>query len=255
MSLNNSHYGSNGVLLYNGEVILIYYDGVELSLEPAQSWPIMKGNKKGRIYLTSHRVVFVNKNANDLFQSFSMPFMHLRHLDIEQPVFGANFIKGEVKAEPQGRWEGEAKFKLWFNNGGAIEFGQCLLNAGRLVSQARQAQQVYTQTSNYGNVYPAPPPSYSTLSPNQYNWVPTDRFPDRPAGENVFMYEQPPPYSGIFQENQQSEHKFDVRQRVNNVQSGFINPNDPSKVYVSASAPKLPDEAPPSYSESTKKKD
>ena len=31
-----------------------------------------------------------------------------------------------------GRWEGTAKFKAWFNNGGAIEFGQCLLNAGRL---------------------------------------------------------------------------------------------------------------------------
>jgi hypothetical protein len=111
---------------------LIYYDGVELALEPSPSAPIMKGNKKGRIYLTSHRIVFVNKNANDLFQSFSMPFMHMRNLDIEQPVFGANFIKGEVRAEPQGRWEGQAKFKLWFNNGGAIEFGQCLLNAGRL---------------------------------------------------------------------------------------------------------------------------
>jgi WW domain-binding protein 2 len=84
---------------------LIYYDGVELALEPSQSAPIMKGNKKGRIYLTSHRIVFVNKNPNDLFQ---------------------------VRAEPQGRWEGTAKFKLWFNNGGAIEFGQCLLNAGRL---------------------------------------------------------------------------------------------------------------------------
>ena len=92
----------------------------------------MKDKKKGRIYLTSHRVVFVNKNNNDLFKSFSMPFMNMRNLDIEQPVFGANYIKGEVKAEQDGRWTGEAKFKLWFNNGGAIEFGQCLMNAGRL---------------------------------------------------------------------------------------------------------------------------
>ena len=92
----------------------------------------MKGNKKGRIYLTSHRVVFVNKNSNDLFQSFSIPFNCMRNLDIEQPVFGANYIKGEVRAEQYGRWEGVAKFKIWFNNGGAIEFGQCLLNAGRL---------------------------------------------------------------------------------------------------------------------------
>jgi hypothetical protein len=56
MSLNNSHYGTNGVLLFNGEVILIYYDGVELSLDPYTANSLMKGNKKGRIYLTSHRV-------------------------------------------------------------------------------------------------------------------------------------------------------------------------------------------------------
>lgn len=61
-----------------------------------------------------------------------MPFMSLRCLEIEQPVFGANYIKGEVLNEPYGKWEGTAKLKLWFNNGGAIEFGQCLLNAGKL---------------------------------------------------------------------------------------------------------------------------
>jgi hypothetical protein len=61
-----------------------------------------------------------------------MPFFCMRELEIEQPVFGANYIKGEVKSEPQGRWEGTAKFKLWFNNGGAIDFGQALLNAGRI---------------------------------------------------------------------------------------------------------------------------
>ncbi len=49
------------------------------------------------------KVIFVNKNQNDTFQSFSMSFMSMKNLDIEQPVFGANYIKGEVKAEPQGK--------------------------------------------------------------------------------------------------------------------------------------------------------
>lgn len=31
-----------------------------------------------------------------------------------------------------GNWSGEGKFKLWFNHGGAIEFGQAMLHAGRL---------------------------------------------------------------------------------------------------------------------------
>lgn len=56
-------------------------------------------------------------------------------VEIEQPVFGANFIKGKVKAQPNGNWEGEAKFKLLFKKGGAIEFGQAMLktvNMGKL---------------------------------------------------------------------------------------------------------------------------
>jgi hypothetical protein len=31
-----------------------------------------------------------------------MPFFCMREIEIEQPIFGANFIKGEVKSEPQG---------------------------------------------------------------------------------------------------------------------------------------------------------
>lgn len=253
MSINNSHYGTNGILLYNGEIILIYYDGVELALKPYVPVDLMKGNKKGRIYLTSHRIVFVNKNQNDLFQSFSMPFMTMRNLDIEQPVFGANNIKGEVMNEPSGKWNGTAKFQLWFNNGGAIEFGQCLINAGKLASQARSAQEVIHREVISGNIYPAPPPSYTNLNPNSYGWVPIDRFPDRPNGQNVFMYDDPPPYNGIFNQKDQHMNNFEVRNRVSNVSSGFVNPSDPSKVYV----PSAPgdDDQPPSYSDSQNKKD
>ncbi len=125
---------------------------------------------------------------------------------------------------------------MWFNNGGAIEFGQCLLNAGRLASEARAAQQFFSPPTMNGNIYPAPPPAYTTLNPNTYGWVPSDRFPERPQAENVFMYDTPPPYSGIYS-NQQQTHQFDSRDRVNNVSHGYVNPNDPSKVYVTASAP------------------
>lgn len=211
---------------------MIYYDGVEVSFDPDSDVPLMKGHKKGRIYLTSHRVVFVNKNQNELFQSFSMPFMCMRDLDIEQPVFGANYIKGHVRAEQDGKWNGTAKFKIWFNNGGAIEFGQCLMNAGRLASQARAAQQFVINHSFNSNIYPAPPPAYSALNPNSYGWVPMDRFPDRPQQNTVYMYDSPPPYSGIFEQNQ----AYNFGQAYPNVTNGFVDPKDPSKAYV-ASAP------------------
>ncbi len=177
-----------------------------------------------------------------------MPFMFMRCLEIEQPVFGANYIKGECRNEPAGKWDGTAKFKLWFNNGGAIEFGQCLLNAGRLANQARQAQEVVYRQINAGNIYPAPPPAYTNLNQNAYGWVPMDRFPDRPQGNDVFMYDEPPPYNGIYDQKEQKTNEFDVRQRVT---TGFVNPSDPSKVYV-ATAPQEDDL--PSYNDSQNKK-
>ena len=36
--------------------ILIFYDGVEMAFEMPGSMPHFKGNKKGRVYLTTHRV-------------------------------------------------------------------------------------------------------------------------------------------------------------------------------------------------------
>lgn len=41
-----------------------------------------------------------------------------------------------MKAQPNGNWEGDAKFKLLFKKGGAIEFGQAMLktvNMGKLL--------------------------------------------------------------------------------------------------------------------------
>lgn len=80
-----------------------------------------KGSKQGRIYLTTHRMIFNNKKPNDSLASFSFPFVVMSDVDIEQPVFGANFLKGKVRAQQNGGWTGEAKFKLLFKSGGAID--------------------------------------------------------------------------------------------------------------------------------------
>jgi len=48
---------------------------------------------------------------------------------VEQPVFGANFLKGKVRAQPNGNWRGEAKFKLNFKSGGAIDFATGMMKA------------------------------------------------------------------------------------------------------------------------------
>jgi hypothetical protein len=112
--------------------ILLFCDGVEMSFElPGNSMPHFKGQKKGRIYLTTHRVgiidvivlsvafmncpsyvlmvmpllsqmIFNNKDNRDTLQSFSIPFYCMKEVELKQPVFGANYITGIVKAESGG---------------------------------------------------------------------------------------------------------------------------------------------------------
>lgn len=53
--------------------------------------------------LFSFQVIFVSK-GKDAMQSFMMPFYLLKDCEIKQPVFGANYIKGTVKAEAGGMY-------------------------------------------------------------------------------------------------------------------------------------------------------
>lgn len=96
-----------------------------------------------------------------------MPFYLIKGCEIKQPVLGANYIKGTVAAEPGGvcaalscsfkaeqrflqtlngpcpslgGWEGSATFKLVFAAGGAIEFGQCMM---QVAAQGKNSQSVH----------------------------------------------------------------------------------------------------------------
>lgn len=90
------------------------------------------GEKSGNAYLTTHRLIFLAGKNSGTFKSFSFPFCVLSEVDVEQPVFGANFLKGKVRAQPDGGWKGEAKFKLVFKSGGAIDFAQGMVRAIQL---------------------------------------------------------------------------------------------------------------------------
>ncbi|KAG8556418.1 hypothetical protein GDO81_018067, partial [Engystomops pustulosus] len=124
MALNKNHSQNGGVIVNNGESILKMCKDVELSFsDMAHKTEAFKGTKKGLLYLTPYRVIFVSK-GKDAMMSFMMPFYLVKGCSIEQPVFSANYIKGTISSEANGGWEGQASFKLTFNSGGAIEFGQ-----------------------------------------------------------------------------------------------------------------------------------
>jgi hypothetical protein len=48
------------------------------------------------------QMIFNNKDNRDTLQSFSIPFYCMKEVELKQPVFGANYITGIVKAESGG---------------------------------------------------------------------------------------------------------------------------------------------------------
>jgi len=237
MSLNTSHAAlQGGVVIYSGERILIYYDGIKMDFDMDRSMPHFKGTKSGRAYLTTHRAIFVNTNIKDTLQSFSIPFTQMREVEIEQPVFGANYIKSKVIAEQGGNWEGTGKVKMYFTNGGCIEFGMCLLEAGKRATKNRPANPPAYYPTMSSNYYQAPPPAYAPPSGPNYGFIPYDTFPNAPPANSVFMTDAPPPYPGIDPNPPAyARPTAPAANGYSNMPPGF-DPNNPSHISKNAEA-------------------
>ncbi|XP_077486666.1 WW domain-binding protein 2-like [Amblyomma americanum] len=204
MSLNTAH-APGGVLVFTGELILLYCDGVQVTFEGADARKF-QGTTKGRIYLNTHRVVFVHKYGKDFLQSFSFPFLNISDLKLEQPFFGANYIQGKVTSEKNGNWTGKCTFKLKFMKGGAIEFGQAMMAAIKCAS-------LLGGGAAPGSYQPPSEP-YMPLRPDDHmpgqgvNYgfpLPYAAFPDQPPAKTVFATSAPPPYPGVYVPPQQSQ--------------------------------------------------
>ncbi|XP_013140194.1 PREDICTED: postacrosomal sheath WW domain-binding protein isoform X2 [Papilio polytes] len=197
MSLNTAH-ADHGVLIHAGECIIIFSDNVTVEFYGNET-PEFKGTKTGRMYLTTHRMIYNSKNTADSMRSFSFPFIALQDVAVEQPMFSANYIKGKVRAQPNGNFIGEVKFKLTFKSGGAIEFGQAMLKAAHLASRHMTADAPpppYQPPT--GPWHSAPPPAYAPPPQGYYGWVPPyNAFPDQPPPNSVFVSNNPPPYPGV----------------------------------------------------------
>lgn len=193
----------------NGESVLKDCKDVELSFsDMSQKTDAFKGTKKGSVFLTAYRMIFVSK-GRDAMQSFMMPFYLVKGCAIEQPVFSANYIKGCVRAEPGGGWEGQASFKMVFNSGGAIELGQLMFKVATNASRGPPPSQHGTSVFGYapavsmngcGPAGPSPygpPPAngaynpYQPPPPSQPGYYPAPPPPQQPG----MGYPYTPPYS------------------------------------------------------------
>ena len=75
MALNTAH-ANGGVLIHAGESILLFCDNVQMEFA-GQDGAEFKGEKKGRLYLTTHRMIFNNKKQDDPHGLLFIPFCHL----------------------------------------------------------------------------------------------------------------------------------------------------------------------------------
>jgi len=56
---------------------MLFCDNVTMEFH-GQDQPEFKGSKHGRLYLTTHRMIFNAKESKDKMQSFSFPFVTLK---------------------------------------------------------------------------------------------------------------------------------------------------------------------------------
>uniref|UniRef100_A0AC35U597 GRAM domain-containing protein n=1 Tax=Rhabditophanes sp. KR3021 TaxID=114890 RepID=A0AC35U597_9BILA len=238
MSLNTANTpDGRGVLIYNGEMILLYSKGVNISF-PSEKCGPMKKSCEGFLYLTSHRVIFISGGNTDL-KSFSMPFHCMNDVKLEQPVLGANYLRGHAVPQPGGNLSCDVTWKIHFNKGGCIDFGRALLKAADMAHSFRpyDAPPVYQPPQS--DFY-APPPEYY-MAPNGYNGfqAPTHAFPDQPPQGSVFVYDQPPPYSGIGPTPENGMTRRNVREYAP-IGGNHPTPSAPPSYEASYNAPPLP---------------
>ncbi|KAK2917193.1 hypothetical protein QQF64_026289 [Cirrhinus molitorella] len=247
MTLNRNHHPNGGVLIQAGESILRECKNVELSFSDiTPKNDLFKGTKKGSVYLTQYRMVFISGTMKEKFCSFMFPYYLMKNCSIEQPVFAANYIQGLIKAEAGGGWEGQANFKMSFPSGGAIELGQHLFKLATNASRAPPAQNGAFGLAAGMNGYASPampqpyPYAYPSMPQAGYNPYPQ---PPPPAGvyPSAPMYmAPPPPYPGPPQDWCPPPVAPGNTKAAEAASSAFYNPSNPHNVY-------MPMDQPPPY--------
>nr|KAF6297319.1 WW domain binding protein 2 [Myotis myotis] len=215
MALNKNHSEGGGVIVNNTESILMSYEHVELTFNDMKNVPeAFKGTKKGTVYLTPYRVIFLSK-GKDAMRSFMMPFYLMKDCEIKQPVFGANYIKG-----------------------GAIEFGQ------RMLQVASQASRGEAPPGAYG---------YSYLPTGPYVFPPprAEFYPGPPMMDGAMGYVQPPPppYPGPMEPPVSGPEVPSTpaaeAKAAEAAASAYYNPDNPHTVYMPTNQPPPPPYYPP----------
>eukprot|EP01134_Creolimax_fragrantissima_P003481 CFRG3481T1 len=109
-----------GLILDDGERVLYSQKSVRLTMK--NSGKEFK-DIDGIAYISHQRIVFSASNPGK-FSTINMPRKCIKELDVQQPIFGSNFVSFKLEPEVDGGLEKTVETKMDFKAGGAIEFAK-----------------------------------------------------------------------------------------------------------------------------------
>ena len=216
------------------EYLLIERRGIEIELV---CQGMSKLSAKGVIYLTTARLLFVNKNfERDSFKAVDIPVANMSGTDFKQPIFGSNYLSFTLK--PLFNFlPAPAAVKLWFTEGGCDKFLRIFEHVSKQVYEQKKAGRMNdTLIKNWENGYFSQKAFYD------------------PSDPTVVFTQQPPVFSSSNQfigtniynqgNNQQNNHL-----QSNYPQSNYPQSNYPQSNYPQPTPPKTPDQRLPPNSQ------
>ncbi|XP_057311162.1 WW domain-binding protein 2-like [Hydractinia symbiolongicarpus] len=240
MSINKID-ANEGRLTLHGDHVLHHQDHIEFELEGDRLPANLRGCHKGDIFITNLRLIYINEGSSG-YKSFSMDFQHIRNVEVKQPIFGANHLKGFIKAEPGGGWEGSANFKVNFPKGGAIDFAENFQKAVKDSLRNRHNGMVAPppqQPAFYGPpicmmpppeayYYPLPQPAYYAYQPGAPPQAGQQPLYNPPTGQ------APPPYMPTDQQTPAQTQQSSANAKA-------------QEAYMTGHTAYIPNETPPPY--------
>ena len=151
--------------------------------------------------LTTARIVCLNQK-NTAFKAFDLPLALTYNESFEQPIFGANYIKGTCK--PLLNLPGDVNFKIWFMEGGCGTFAPAYLkmvhsmrvnrridqNMQRNIANGTFNKTAYVDPNDPSIIYLQQPQVVQNMNYNPFGY---QTIPQQPIQQPMQqpMYQQP----------------------------------------------------------------
>lgn len=187
--LNPSMYSATQPAQVRGEHFLLCRPGIHCEVK-VDGLPKLKGI--GNLVLTTLRIVFVCNKSVPLgegmsFDAFDLPLTTLSEEKFEQPIFGANYLRGKVQPIENGGLPGPASFRLTFREGGCGTFLYFFLRAlrevrGGSLTLGSIAASGTLQTESAAFVDPNDPTTIYVVQPSKAPEAQTDPASYGPRG-------------------------------------------------------------------------